>query len=57
MEEALKKRVEELGREASQLIEQREQLSLAIQEIEVRLHQISGAIAEFDKILNNKSTE
>jgi uncharacterized coiled-coil DUF342 family protein len=53
MLEALKKKMEELGQEAQALVQQREQMLSLVQEIEVRLHQISGAISEFDKLLKD----
>lgn len=57
MEEVLKKKLEELGKEAQSLVEQRERMFGLIQEIEVRLHQISGAISEFDNVLKSIKKE
>ena len=54
MREVLLKKIEDLGREAQALVEQREKIFNMVQEIEVRLHQISGAISEFDKLLKSK---
>lgn len=54
MKEVLTKKIEELGKEAQELVRQREILFSNIQEIEVRLHQISGAISELDKLLNTE---
>ena len=55
MQEVLKKKLEDLGKEAQMLVERREQMIGMIQEIEVRLHQISGAITELDSL--SKSME
>ena len=55
MQNVLKKKLEDLGKEASALVKRREQLIGMIQEIEVRLHQISGAITELDSL--SKSME
>jgi predicted dinucleotide-utilizing enzyme len=54
MQEVLKKKIEELTNEARALVEQREKIFGVAQEIEVRLHQISGAISEIDKLLKNR---
>jgi uncharacterized coiled-coil DUF342 family protein len=54
MREALIKKLSELGEEASSLVDRREQAISAIQDIEIRLHQISGAISELDKLLKNE---
>lgn len=57
MLEVLKDRVGELGKEAQNLVEQRDQMVAMIQEMEVRLHQISGAITELDKLINSSKEE
>lgn len=57
MREALIKKIEDLGKEAQALVEQREKMFNLVQEIEVRLHQISGAISEFDKLLKSKEND
>ena len=54
MREALIKKLNELGKEANSLVGVREQLYNQMQEIEVRLHQISGAISEIDKLLKSE---
>ena len=51
MKEILMSKLDELGQEAKELVSQREKLFNMIQELEVRLHQISGAISEIDKII------
>jgi predicted nuclease with TOPRIM domain len=53
MLEVLKKKLEALGNEAQSLVGRREQMISAVQEIEVRLHQISGAISELDNLLKS----
>lgn len=53
MQEVLKNKLEELSKEAGGLVNQREQLVTMLGELEVRLHQISGAISEIDKILKS----
>jgi len=58
MQEVLKNKLEELSKEAGDLVNQREQLMAMLRELEVRLHQISGAMSEIDKIsksIDNKS--
>jgi predicted dinucleotide-utilizing enzyme len=57
MQEVLKKKIEELTNEARALVEQREKIFGMAQEIEVRLHQISGAISEIDKLLKDGEKE
>jgi hypothetical protein len=57
MKDALVQAIETLGKEAQTLIQERERLYGIVQEIEVRLHQISGAIAEMDKLLKTESTD
>ena len=57
MQEVLKKKIEELTNEARALVEQREKIFGVVQEIEVRLHQIAGAITELDSLLKGSSNE
>lgn len=47
----LVKKIEALSEEASQLMQLRAQYDNRIRELEVRLHQIAGAIAELDAII------
>jgi hypothetical protein len=54
MRDVLKKKLEELGIEAQSLVEEREKIFRMVQEIEIRLHQISGAISEIDKLLQSE---
>lgn len=49
--EAIKKRVTELKKEADRLVNQREQMYKSISDLDVRLHQIVGAVNELNKIL------
>ena len=51
MREVLVKKLEDLGNEARALVGEREKILTMIQDIEVRLHQISGAISEIDNML------
>jgi len=57
MREALVEKLNELGKEANSLVGVREQLYNQMQEIEVRLHQISGAISEIDKMLKSQESK
>jgi len=57
MREALVEKLNELGKEANSLVGVREQLYSQMQEIEVRLHQISGAISEIDKMLKSQESK
>jgi len=52
MREIIIKKIEELSADAQDLVEQREQAIKRVQEIEVRLHQIAGAISELDRLVN-----
>jgi hypothetical protein len=53
MKEALIKKMEKLGAEAMSLAEKRDIMTNMIQEIDVRLHQISGALTEIDQLLKD----
>lgn len=55
--ETLKKRVGELQMEAQQLVNQREQMYKSIKDIEVRLHQVVGAINELNQIIEGDKNE
>jgi len=57
MRDILANRLEDLKSEAQSLVEQRERMLNAIQEMEIRLHQISGAITEIDQLLRTKGDE
>ena len=57
MKNTLIKRIEELGAEAAKLMQLRSRHEQAIQDIEVRLHQIGGAIAELDKLSKEEEGE
>ena len=50
MLELLKSKIIKLSDEARATIEERERLESAIQQLEVRLHQIAGAISEIDSL-------
>ena len=49
--EDVKERIERLQREAEQLVNQRDSLYKTIKDIEIRLHQIVGAVTELNKIV------
>lgn len=51
MKERLAKRIQELSEEATQLVRERERLGNLIGDIEVRLHQITGAVIDLDQLL------
>ena len=55
MIEILKQKLEELSIEARQLVSEREQAIRAVQDIEVRMHQVTGAMVELDKLINSVS--
>ena len=57
MREIIIKKIEELSADAQDLVEQREQAIKRVQEIEVRLHQIAGAISEIDKMLKSQESK
>ncbi len=57
MKTALIKRIEALGAEAQKLMQLREQHEQAISNIEVRLHQIAGAITELDTLSKGDQDE
>lgn len=50
MEELLVKKISTLSEEAKGIIQERERLESAIQQLDVRLHQIAGAISEIDSL-------
>lgn len=51
MREMISKRISELSRELESLTEERRVLSKRVEDIEVRLHQLVGAIYELQSIL------
>lgn len=53
MKNKLIDKIEELSKEAQSLMGKRERLSSEINQIEIRLHQIAGAITEIDQISKN----
>jgi hypothetical protein len=57
MRNLIENKIKELNEEVLSLIEQRENLLNLVQELDVRLHQVSGAISEFTKLIDtdNKS--
>lgn len=57
MRERLTKRIQELSDEATKLVKERERLGSMIGEIEVRLHQITGAIIDLDKLLQDVTAD
>lgn len=57
MKDTLLKRIEALSNEAGSLVNRREHLHRSIQEIEIRLHQIAGAITELDTIVKGDNGE
>lgn len=57
MREVIQKKIEELGAEAKILVDNRDQYAAELQKIEVRLHQISGAISEMYKLLKDQDAE
>lgn len=57
MIETLLKRIEELGAEATKLMHRKNSLQEAIEQGDIRMHQISGAITELDAIINGEKYE
>ena len=57
MKQQLVDKIEELSKECQQLISKREQHHAAIREIEIRLHQIAGAITAIDSIIKEDKSE
>lgn len=51
MKEKLSKRIQELSNEATNLVQERDRLGGLIRDIEVRLHQITGAVIDLDQLL------
>ena len=52
MKNLIENKIKELNEEVLSLIEQRENLLNLVQELDVRLHQVSGAISEFTKLID-----
>jgi hypothetical protein len=52
MRNLIENKIKELNEEVLSLIEQRENLLNLVQELDVRLHQVSGAISEFTKLID-----
>ena len=57
MKTAIIKRIEALGTEAGKLMQLRDQHEQAIKDIEIRLHQIAGAITELDAMTKGDKGE
>ena len=53
----IKKRVFELGEEVSRLMQERDECSKRIRDIDTRLDQLAGAISELNKILHESQVE
>jgi hypothetical protein len=52
MRSVIEDRIKGLNKEALSLVEQRENMLNLVQELEVRLHQVSGAVEELTKLLD-----
>lgn len=55
MKDLIQNKINQLSEEAHELIKDREEMVRQIEDINVRLHQIAGAITEFHGILNQDS--
>jgi predicted nucleic acid-binding Zn-ribbon protein len=54
MEESIKKRINEISQEISSLHEERLRLSDQQKEIDVKLHQLIGALYELQKLIDHQ---
>lgn len=57
MKQALTNKIEQLSREATSVIRELEELAQHRQMLEVRMHQIAGAIQELDSLLKGDVNE
>ncbi len=53
MKDHILKKLQDLSEEAQALVEHRERITRTLEEIDVRLHQVSGAISEIDSLLKS----
>lgn len=57
MKERLLKKIEDLSKEAAKLSQDREELYKSIEQVNIRLHQIIGAIRELDQLVKESEGE
>lgn len=57
MQDKILKKLQSLSEEAQALVEQRDSYIRAIEQLEIRLHQVSGAISEIDSLLKEDNKE
>ena len=53
----MQEKIEELGNEAAQIVKQRDKLFAQIDNLNIRLTQVTGAISELDKLIKECESE
>jgi hypothetical protein len=53
MEQVIKKRIEEISKEISEIHEEKLALNNRISDLDIKLHQLIGAVYELQKLIDN----